>query len=138
MGCETWIAKLDAYLDGELPADEARAVYEHVRGCGACAAEILSRVQLKRAITAAGQKFAPDPLFRARIQNLAARRSLPKNRLWAAAFAGSAVLLAVIVVFAFMVGRRGSGDRRLLSELADLHVASLASTNRTQRLWPVR
>ena len=60
MGCETWTEKFDAYLDGELPAAGARALGEHLRGCAACAADSLSRVQQKRAIQAAGQRFTPS------------------------------------------------------------------------------
>ena len=75
MACDSWIEKLDAYLDGELPASEARALSEHLRGCSACTAESLNRVQQKRAVQAAGQRFTPDPAFRARIQeSIAARR----------------------------------------------------------------
>ena len=43
MACEPWTGKLDAYFDGELAADEARALQEHMRGCANCAAEGLSR-----------------------------------------------------------------------------------------------
>jgi len=50
MACDTWIEKLDAYLDGELPASEARALSEHLRGCSACAAESLSRLQQKHLV----------------------------------------------------------------------------------------
>ena len=41
MACDTWKAKLDAYVDGELPDEEMRSFDEHVRGCrvvlGGCA-----------------------------------------------------------------------------------------------------
>jgi len=129
MACDTWTEKLDAYLDGELPATEARALGEHLRGCSACSAESLSRVQLKRAVQAAGQRFTPDPDFRARIQkSIARRKSAGWNRLWFPALAGAMALLIVGVVFLnFNRGRRG--EQQLLSELTDLHVATLASSN---------
>jgi anti-sigma factor RsiW len=38
MPCENWTEQLDTYLDGELPAAEARALDEHLRGCPTCAA----------------------------------------------------------------------------------------------------
>src|SRR5271169_3449688 len=99
MTCDTWTEKLDAYLDGELPATEARALGEHLRGCSACSAESLSRVQLKRAVQAAGQRFTPDPDFRARIQkSIARRKSGGWNRLWFPALAGAMALLIVGVV----------------------------------------
>jgi anti-sigma factor RsiW len=68
MACERWTEKLDAYVDGELSAGEARTLDEHLRGCSGCAAQTLRKVQQKRAIQAAGQRFKPDPAFRARIQ----------------------------------------------------------------------
>jgi anti-sigma factor RsiW len=129
MVCETWTEKLDAYLDGELPEADARALGEHLRGCAGCAAESLSRVQQKRALQAAGQRFTPDPAFRARIQKtIAARRPARWNRLWLPVLATAAVLL-IAALFPVTLNRRPRGDQQLLSELADLHVATLASSN---------
>jgi len=129
MVCETWTEKLDAYLDGELPAAEASALGDHLRGCAGCAAASLSRVQQKRALQAAGQRFTPDPAFRARIQkSIAARRPALWNRLWLPVLATAAVLL-IAALFPVTLNRRSRGDQQLLSELADLHVATLASAN---------
>jgi anti-sigma factor RsiW len=129
MVCDAWTEKLDAYLDGELPAAEARALGEHLRGCAACAAESLRRVQQKRAIQFAGQKFKPDPAFRARIEkSIAARRPAGWRRLWFPALAGAMALLIVGTVFVNRERDRRS-EQRLLSEVADLHVATLASAN---------
>ena len=106
MACELWTEKLGAYVDGELPADEARALDEHLRGCASCAAEGLSKVQQKLAVQAAGQKFTPDPAFRNRIQkSIAAPRSSLWRRYWLPVFASgnrrvliaSAFLLTQIV-----------------------------------------
>jgi anti-sigma factor RsiW len=129
MVCETWKEKLDAYLDGELASAEARALGEHLRGCSACAAESLSRVQQKRAIQVAGQRFTPDPAFRARIQqSIATHQPTRWKRFWLPVLATAIVLLvAAAVPFAVNYSRRG--DRQLMSELADLHVATLASSN---------
>src|SRR5271165_758880 len=100
MACDSWTDKIDAYLDGELPAAEARALGEHLRGCSACAAESLSRVQQKRALQAMGQRFTPDPAFRARIQkSIAPRKSAGRNRFWLPALAGAMTLLIAGVIF---------------------------------------
>jgi len=129
MVCEIWTEKLDSYLDGELSSAEARALGEHLRGCPACAAESLSRVQQKRALQAAGHRFTPDPAFRARIEkSIAARRPALWNRLWFPALAGALALLIVGALF-LTVNRDRRSEQRLLSELADLHVATLASSN---------
>jgi len=134
MVCDTWTEKLDAYLDGELPAAEARELGEHLRGCAACAAESLSRVQQKRAVQAAGKRFTPDPAFRARVQkSIAARKSAGWNRFWFPALAGAMALLIVGAVSLNLNrghwGQQRRGEQQLLSELADLHVATLASAN---------
>jgi anti-sigma factor RsiW len=129
MVCETWAEKLDAYLDGELPAAEARALGDHLRGCSACAAESLSKVQQKRAVQAAGQRFTPDPAFRARIQSsIASRQPARWNRFWLPILASATVLL-IIGILPLALNRSRSGQQQLVSELADLHVATLASSN---------
>jgi anti-sigma factor RsiW len=127
--CDTWKEKLDAYLDGELAPAEARALSEHLRGCAACAAESLSRVQQKRLVQAAGRRFTPNPAFRERIeQSIAPRRTLRWNRLWFPALAG-AMALAIVGALFLNLNHERRNDQRLLSELADLHVATLASAN---------
>ena len=69
MACEHWAEKLDAYVDGEQPPADERAVREHLRGCASCAADSVELLQAKRAIQAAASKrFLPDAAFRARVQ----------------------------------------------------------------------
>ena len=129
MACDTWTEKLDAYLDGELPAAETRALGEHLRGCGACATESLSRVQLKRTVQAAGQRFTPDPAFRARVlKSIAPRKSAGWNRFWFPALAGAMALL-IVGVISLNLNRDRRGEQQLVGELTDLHVATLASSN---------
>lgn len=129
MACDSWTEKLDAYLDGELTVEEARAVGEHLRGCSTCAAESLGRVQQKRAVQAAGMRFTPDLAFRARIQqSIAPRKSASWNRFWFPALAGAMALLIAGAISLHLNGER-KGEQQLLSELADLHVATLASSN---------
>jgi anti-sigma factor RsiW len=129
MVCETWTDKLDAYLDGELPSGEARAVSEHLRGCPGCAAESLNRVQQKRAVQTAGQKFTADPAFRARIQqSIALRRAPGWNRFWFPVLA-TAMVLVIAGAISLTLSRQRRSEQQLLSELTDLHVATLASAN---------
>lgn len=132
MAADRWTEKLDAYLDGELPAGEARDLGAHLGECPACVAEALRKVQQKRAIQAAGQRFTPDPAFRARMQrNVAPRRPVLWNRRWfpvlGAAIAFALLVLAAAFLLNTQLGR--GGEQQLLSELVDQHVATLASSN---------
>ena len=131
MDCARWTGKLDAYFDGELLADEARALDEHLRGCAACAAEGLRRVQWKRAVAAAGQRFVPAPAFRARIERtIAARRPSPSRRHWLPVFitaTAAALLIAGGLLLALQYD--GRSEQQLMSELVDQHVSTLASAN---------
>ena len=129
MACEPWTGKLDAYFDGELPPGEAAALQEHLRGCPACAAEGLSRLQQKLAVRAAGQRFKPDPAFRARVQeSFTPRKPSPWTRDWLPAFA-TAALLVIVGAILFTLNHDRVDQQHLMSELADLHVATLASSN---------
>jgi|HubBroStandDraft_1064217.scaffolds.fasta_scaffold00405_11 anti-sigma factor RsiW len=132
MGCEEWTKKLDAYFDGELPADEARALDEHLRGCSNCAAEGLRRVQQKRAVAAAGMRFTADPAFRVRIQkSIAAPRPMLWSRRWLPVFGALTATAAVLIAGALFLNLQGDrrSERQLVSELVDQHVATLASAN---------
>ena len=127
MVCESWKAKLDTYLDGEVPEEEMRTFDAHVRNCFSCSADALSRVQLKRAIQVAGKRFTPSAEFRKRMQqNMTPkpRRSLHMG--WTLAAAAAVVLVVGTLTSAYM-GNRSSRDQ-VFSEIADLHVATLASS----------
>jgi anti-sigma factor RsiW len=129
MACEPWIEKLDAYFDGELSPGEARAVAEHLQGCSSCTAEGLRKVQVKRAVHSAGLKFTADPAFRIRIQNSVAERGTSTWRhRW---FLGLATATALLIISGFLLtlNRDRGAQQELLGELADLHVATLASAN---------
>jgi len=126
VACEPWTEQLDTYLDGELPAAEARTLNEHLRGCSSCAAESLRRMQQKLAIKAAGQSFAADPAFRARIQrSLGANKNRFWQQRWFPVLATAALLL---VAGAFFVQSKRSSESQVIGEVADLHVATLASS----------
>ena len=128
MSC-AWSGKLDAYFDGELPAAEARALQEHLRGCPACTAEGLAKLEQKRAVQAAGQRFAPDAAFRARMEkSIAARRPSLWKRSWLPILATAAALL-IGAALLLHLNRERRSEQQLLGELADLHVATLASSN---------
>jgi len=130
MACEAWTEKFDAYFDGELSIDEARACHEHLRQCADCAAEGLRLVQQRRAVQAAGQRFTPDPAFRARVQrSIAASRPSLWRRSWLPIFLAAAATLLIASSLLLVSQRDRRRDQQLLSELVDQHVATLASAN---------
>ena len=128
MVCESWKARIDTYLDGELPQEELRTFDAHVRNCHSCSADALSRVQLKRAIQVAGKRFTPNAEFRKRIQQSVASKPRRTFRLGWMLAAAAAVVLVVGTFSSTYLGNR-SGRDQVFSEIADLHVATLASSS---------
>jgi anti-sigma factor RsiW len=128
MVCESWQAKLDTYLDGEVPDEQMRTFDAHVRTCPSCSADALTRVQMKRSIQAAGRRYTPSAEFRKRMQQKVAakpQRSLGLGWTFAAA---AAAIIVVGTLTAVYLGTRSDRDQ-VFSEIADLHVATLASSS---------
>jgi len=128
MVCESWKEKLDTYLDGGVPEEEMRSFDAHLRNCPSCSADALTRLQMKRAIQVAGRRFTPSAEFRKRVQQSIApnpRRGYRAGWIFAAA---AAVILAIGTLTSAYLGTR-SGTDRIFSEIADLHVATLASSS---------
>jgi anti-sigma factor RsiW len=132
MACENWTYKIDAYVDNELSGQDLRAFDQHLASCPDCSTDVLRRVQMKRATHAAGQRFTPTPEFRRKLQDqISQRQQRPRFGTslgpWAMALAAAVVLFAVIVTANYVTA--ASARKRLFSEVADLHVASLASAS---------
>ena len=127
MACEAWHGKLDAYLDGELEATEAAALGAHLRGCARCAADALERVQLKGAVASAGRRYEPGPAFRAKVALGKAKMRRQIGWQWSVLAVPALVVLVVSIVASQHLARENARRQRVYSELADLHVAVLAS-----------
>jgi len=128
MVCESWKAKLDIYLDGELSENEMRTFDAHVRSCPSCSADALARTQMKRAIHLAGKRFIPTADFRRRLQQSVApkrRRSFQFG--WV--FAAVAAVILVVGISTVNYLRIQSARNQVFSEIADLHVETLASAS---------
>jgi anti-sigma factor RsiW len=124
-----WTAKLDTYLDGELSANQMRDLDAHLRSCPACAADVLSRLQTKRAVHSAGKRYSPEAEFRERVRkSIAIKPQRSPFRMWLGATAAAALLLIAGFV-AMSVRQQQLQQQHTFSELADLHVATLASAN---------
>lgn len=126
---DPWADKLDTYLDGELSSQEMHDLDAHLKTCTGCAAEVLHRVQLKRALKSGAQRFQPRPEFRQRIRQQIASR--PKRSLWRLGSIAGAVLATLLLagVLANQYRELRTARHQTYSEIADLHVATLASSN---------
>jgi anti-sigma factor RsiW len=133
MVCESWKAKLDTYLDGELPEEEMRTFDAHVRGCLSCSADALTRVQMKRAIQVDGRRFTPSIDFRRRIEQSITPKPHHSFSLGWMLAAAAAVIIVVGTLTSTYVGSPPGRDQasrdHVFSEIADLHAATLASSS---------
>jgi anti-sigma factor RsiW len=126
---DAWTAKLDIYLDGELSSTEMHDLDAHVRSCPDCAADVLRRVQFKRGLQSAGKRYSPSPEFRKNVlRQIAAPPRRSPARLWITVTAAAAVLF-VAALAVTRIGQSHAERQRAFSEIADLHVATLASSN---------
>jgi anti-sigma factor RsiW len=128
MACEFWAGKLDLYVDGELTPPEAQEFAAHLRSCAGCAAEALERVQFKRSVALAGKRYEPTAEFRAKIQKAVGAE--PKRQgawFWRIVAIPAALVLMLSLAVNWYVDREKARRERIYSELADLHVTTLAS-----------
>jgi anti-sigma factor RsiW len=124
-----WTAKLETYLDGELSAEEMRDLDAHLRSCPSCAADVLSQLQIKRAVHSAGKRYRPSADFREHIRkSVATKPRRSPIRMWLGVTAAFALLFIAGFV-TFSVRQERLQRQQVFSELADLHVATLASAN---------
>ncbi|HXM66785.1 MAG TPA: zf-HC2 domain-containing protein [Candidatus Acidoferrum sp.] len=126
MVCESWKTKLETYLDAELASERMREFDAHVHSCASCAADALDQVQMKRAIQVAGKRFVPSADFRRRVQNSIAKKPQRSFRMAWMLAAAAMVLIVGSLTSAYLAAR--SGRDRTFSEIADLHVETLASS----------
>ncbi len=129
MTCELWRRQLDPYVDSELKEDARAELESHLRTCPSCAAEALGRLQTKLMTQAAGARYLPTPQFRLRIeQSIKAKRKPLWAFGWVPKVAMAAAVLAVVIGSAVLWVQHSQREQAL-TELADLHVATLASAN---------
>jgi anti-sigma factor RsiW len=128
--------KINAFIDGELPANEQQEIGHHLSTCHACTLRVLSATQLKTATARAGQRFAPPPEALARLtahlhsQQTQYRPTQAKTppRIFSirpAAWAGLAA--AILLTFSLLGWRQLHQTNTLAAELLDQHLATLSS-----------
>jgi anti-sigma factor RsiW len=123
--CDQNPVTLASYLDGELPPDQIPAMHEHIATCPQCAIEIADLTRLKQSLRAARGHHAPTSEFRQRMQRQLAP---PRPRSNVLRFIPAALTLAATLLLAF-TWMQHSRRQDAFSEVADLHVNALASTN---------
>jgi len=127
MSCEEWQNWLQMYVDGGCAPAEAQSVDAHLRGCSDCANSVLERMNAKRALRAAGLRYAPSADFHLRIE-----KSIQKGRTrrpgfrWLPQLAMATAALALIVI-SVGLWTRHVRNQQALAELVDMHVTTLAS-----------
>jgi anti-sigma factor RsiW len=129
MACENWRQKLDAYADGELSTSEATEVGGHLRRCSNCAAAALEKIQLKRSVESAGRPYVPSPEFRAKVMAGMGSKRHTRSSFWKIVLAPAILVLLISLGFNWYVREQKAARNRVFSELADLHVATLASSS---------
>lgn len=135
MACNEWRDKLDSYIDGELTPAEAATLGAHLRSCAECAADALRRVQMKRAVQIAGKRYEPSTELRNKIAKSIEVKSHRGIALkWKLALIPAVGLLAAAFLLTSHLGREQREQQRIYSELADLHVATLASSTQVDVL----
>lgn len=117
--------KIEPYLDGELNAEDMRAMDAHLRQCSSCSADMMSQLQMKRAVKMAGLRYSPSAALRAKIQRETLRNTSLSWQRWLA-IPVLAVLLIGLGLYFLQIRH---GRNQVVSELIDLHVATLASPN---------
>jgi anti-sigma factor RsiW len=129
MACENWLPQLDRYVDGELPVADAAALSAHLRACPDCAGEILQRVQLKRSVKTAGKRYVPSSELRSNILKKFGTKASRRAKWWRFALIPALATLVAACLLTVYVQQEKSMRNRVYSELIDLHVATLASSN---------
>ena len=127
MKCEEARERVEAYLDDGLSTEQVREVEAHVRECRDCAGALLENLQWKKQTRDAGKAYTPSVAFRERIHGQVQGK---RSKSWGWNWALVSAALAAMVVGAFLFGIHRQNRltaKQTFGEVADLHVATLAS-----------
>jgi len=127
MNCEEAEILLHALIDGELDAENARAVETHIAGCAKCAAALRDTQALRNAVHARAPEYAAPPHLRRNIEGklpaspavTASRRAAVKGF----ALGAAATALAASGLLLMVTGK--DEQQRLLDEIVSAHLRSL-------------
>jgi anti-sigma factor RsiW len=128
MPCDTWRAKVDVYVDGELATADAAAFGAHVRTCLECSNAVLERTMLKRSVALAGKRYVANAQLRDKIAKaVVVKKSRETGWHWRMIAVPALLALCIAVAASFYMRNESAQRQRVYSEIADLHVATLAS-----------
>ena len=138
---------LNALIDGELPVEQSAATKEHLDQCPSCTSSALSQALLKTATAKAGQRYTLPPQLQERLRRIASSQDLDQppvsrnnvaqtwsiRRIAPLALPIAAILL-VLASASLLIERYAKNSERasveraaLVTEISDLHIATLAS-----------
>ena len=123
----TFVAQLDAYLDGELAAPDAGELEAHLRVCAECARVEQGRRRLSASLRAQLPRYQAPDILRARVRalvrgeasSMARRRGVPWRVLSVAAS------LMVVAVGSWQLALTRAGGDALADQVLASHVRSL-------------
>lgn len=129
MICDDVRIKLGAYVDSELSARELAEFESHLQGCATCTSDALGMMKMKQMTRTAGARYSPTPEFRRQMEmSICANKKHAWPTFWIPRLAMTAIA-AVLLVASVILWANRSDREQTFTELADMHVATLASAN---------
>ena len=136
MTCKDCLDSLHAYIDGELSADEAAEMRDHLATCDDCAAQHTRLVEATMRLKGALMRYeAPDVLkarIRASLVKPEVEVSAPPQRAalyrvigWPSAIAAAAVVAVLSSALTLSLSNRKAADDSIQTELLSSHIRSL-------------
>lgn len=136
MNCEEARLLLDAYIDGELPEDETRALLDHAQACAVCGRELKAAEILRESLLHMDDELAV-PLEAQAAWRLAVRAEARKRntrRLLRMAYAAAALVLAVGGFAAFHSTLKTQPDQPMLLEIEEAGADALLARDGGRRV----
>ncbi len=118
-------SQLDAYLDGELAAVDARELEAHVAQCRECTEFRDRRIALRAAIKARVPAFQASDVLRQRVRAPMRKPSMFGYRARPSRSLATAASLAVVALGTWQLAARRSAGESLAGDVFTSHVRSL-------------
>jgi anti-sigma factor RsiW len=136
MTCENCLEMLNSYIDGELSADEAAQVREHLQSCADCAREHRKLLETSSLLRGRLMRYEAPDVLKARIRSGLVgspreveprARNLPSERRrdWVRGFAAAAVVAIVSSALTVVAVRQGAPDTSVANQVLTSHIRSL-------------